>query len=51
MKLDIILRDGSELEFQNVQNYSFINDYLEIYHENEITRVNEDQILYFTESK
>lgn len=44
----IKLRDGTELNIEDASEYGMVNDYLEIYHGQEITRINEDQIVYYS---
>lgn len=48
MIIFIKLRDGTELNIEDASEYGMVNDYLEIYHGQEITRINEDQIVYYS---
>lgn len=48
MIIFIKLRDGTELNIEDASKYGMVNDYLEIYHGQEITRINEDQIMYYS---
>ena len=48
MIIFIKLRDGTELNIEDASKYGMVNDYLEIYHGQEITRINEDQIVYYS---
>lgn len=48
MIIFIKLRDGTELNIEDASEYEMVNDYLEIYHGQEITRINEDQIVYYS---
>ncbi len=47
-KVTVILTDGNEMVIDNVDTYFIEGDFLRLYHDGNITFVNENRIVHFT---